>query len=155
LCRGLNLLLGVSAAPVIAPALYLLPLVPLVYIAAITALSAGEVHGGNRATVLAALTGVCAAMAGVPLTAGFRSGTSPLWAAPFLGLLAFRVLRPMWRAYRNPQPKHVFAAVKAGVLSLIVLNSAIAAASMGPLPGAVILALMPIAGLLARSFAVT
>jgi 4-hydroxybenzoate polyprenyltransferase len=155
LCRGLNLLLGISAAPVVAPVLYLLPLVPLVYIAAITALSAGEVHGGNRGTVVTALTAVCAVMAAVPLLASFRSETTPLWAVPFVGLLAYRVLRPMWRACRNPVPKHIFAAVKAGVLSLIVLNAAIAAAWTGPFPAAVILALMPAAGLLARTFAVT
>jgi 4-hydroxybenzoate polyprenyltransferase len=155
LCRGLNLLLGISAALVVPPALYLLPAVPIVYIAAITGLSAGEVHGGNRNTVILALSGVCAVMLAVPLLAGFGGGASPLWAAPFLGLLAYRVLRPMWRAYRNPVPKHIFAAVKSGVLSLIVLNSAIAAAWMGPLHGIAILALMPAAGLLARTFAVT
>ena len=64
-------------------------------------------------------------------------------------------LRPMWRAYRNPVPQHILAGVKAGVLSLIVLNAAIAAAWTGPFHGAVILALMPAASLLARTFAVT
>jgi 4-hydroxybenzoate polyprenyltransferase len=155
LCRGLNLLLGISAAPVVPIVLYLLPVVPLIYIAAITAVSAGEVHGGNRGTIRIALSGVCVVMLAVPGLAGFRSGTTPLWAVPFLALLAFRVLRPMWRAYRNPAPEYVFAAVKAGVLSLIVLNSAIAAAWMGPVHGVAILALLPAAGLLARAFAVT
>jgi 4-hydroxybenzoate polyprenyltransferase len=155
LCRGLNLLLGISAATLVPAELYVLPIVPLVYIAAITALSAGEVHGGSRATVLTALTGVCAVMLAVPLLAALSSGTASLWALPFMGLLAFRVLRPMWRAYRNPEPRLIFTAVKAGVLSLIVLNSAIAAAWMGPLHGVAILALMPVAGLLSRVFAVT
>ncbi|NQV76011.1 MAG: UbiA-like protein EboC, partial [Bacteroidetes bacterium] len=48
LCRGLNLLLGVS---IIAAALhewYFLGIVPLIYIFSITMISQGEVHGLNR-----------------------------------------------------------------------------------------------------------
>ena len=48
LCRGLNLLLGVAAAPAVLPSAWLLAVFPVTYIAAVTALSRGEVHGGRR-----------------------------------------------------------------------------------------------------------
>src|SRR5262249_27569134 len=47
-CRGLNLLLGISAAPGLVTQRWYLALLPVTYIAAITAVSAGEVHGGRR-----------------------------------------------------------------------------------------------------------
>ena len=46
-------------------------------------------------------------------------------------------------------------AVRAGVLSLIVLDAALAAAFAGPLYGAAVLALWPVSLRLARLFAVT
>ncbi|MCC7153791.1 MAG: hypothetical protein IT161_04390, partial [Bryobacterales bacterium] len=49
----------------------------------------------------------------------------------------------------------IFAAVKAGVLSLIVLDAAIAGAHLGVFHGLAVLALMVFAGALARLFAVT
>lgn len=155
LCRGLNLMLGVTAAAVIPVGLYLLPVIPIVYISAVTALSAGEVHGGNRGTVMAAIVAMAVVIVAVPSLAMRTSEASPLWATPFLGLLVFRVLRPLWHAWHNPEPQRIFAAVKAGVLSLIVLNSAIAAAWMGPIHGVLILLLLPVAGRVARIFAVT
>ncbi|MGH9630955.1 MAG: UbiA-like protein EboC [Bryobacteraceae bacterium] len=154
-CRGLNLLLGMSAAAVIPVDRYFLMLIPVVYIAAITALSAGEVHGGSRVIVAVTMVAVIAVIAGVPLLAAFSSGVAALWAVPFLTLLAARVLPALLRAYESPEPTRIFRAVKAGVLSLVVLDSAIAAAYMGPIHGLVILFLMPLAGLLARVFAVT
>jgi 4-hydroxybenzoate polyprenyltransferase len=155
LCRGLNLLLGLSAAALLRPELYLLTFIPVLYIGAITALSAGEVHGGTRGSVLTALISVVTIIIAVPLLAAFSSGIAALWAVPFLALLAARVLPAMYKAYESQDPKHIFTAVKAGVLSLIPLDSAIAAAWMGPIHGVIILSLMPLAGLLARVFAVT
>src|SRR5205814_8011243 len=58
-CRGLNLLLGVSAAPSLVSQRWYLALIPVAYIAAITAVSAGEVHGGKRSTGLLALVLLC------------------------------------------------------------------------------------------------
>jgi 4-hydroxybenzoate polyprenyltransferase len=74
---------------------------------------------------------------------------------PFLALLAWRVLPPFWRAYRDPQPNSLRHAIKAGVLSLIILDAAIAAGYAGPLYGIVVLALLLVAAGIARLFAVT
>ncbi len=55
LCRGSNLLLGVSAVPEIIGERWYLALIPVLYIAAITAISQGEVHGGKKITGVLAL----------------------------------------------------------------------------------------------------
>ena len=48
ICRGLNLLLGISAAPAALQTAWPLALLPVVYITAVTAVSRGEVHGGPK-----------------------------------------------------------------------------------------------------------
>ncbi|WP_135466087.1 UbiA-like protein EboC [Crenalkalicoccus roseus] len=154
LCRGLNLLLGVSAAPAALGGLWLLALLPLAYIAAITAVSRGEVHGGRRGTgwlAMALLGLVLAALLGL----GLRPDYVALAALPFAALLAWRVLPPFLAAAREPAPARIGAAVKAGVLSLIVLDAALAAGFAGPLYGIAVLALLPVSLVLARAFAVT
>ncbi|NJL81449.1 MAG: UbiA-like protein EboC, partial [Richelia sp. SM2_1_7] len=50
ICRGGNLLLGVSILPSMVGESWYLALIPITYIAAITAISQGEVHGGKRST---------------------------------------------------------------------------------------------------------
>ena len=58
LCRGVNLLLGLSAAGTLAvTVLWPVGLVPVVYIAAVTMVSRGEVHGGSRSTLYGAANG--------------------------------------------------------------------------------------------------
>ena len=55
-CRGLNLLLGVAAVPAMIASAWPVAALPFAYIAAITALSRGEVHGGNRAVATFSLS---------------------------------------------------------------------------------------------------
>jgi 4-hydroxybenzoate polyprenyltransferase len=47
-CRGMNLLLGVSIVSLSLQSLYLLGLIPLIYIFSITMISQGEVHGASK-----------------------------------------------------------------------------------------------------------
>lgn len=153
-CRGLNLLLGVSAAPAALGQFWPLALVPVAYIAAITAVSRGEVHGGGGRTGWLAVGLIGAVLAAVAALGIARGGAG--WAAlPFAALLAWRVLPPFVAAARTPQPALVGAAVRAGVLSLILLDAALAAAFAGPLYGLAVLALWPLSLGLARLFAVT
>ncbi len=153
-CRGLNLLLGVSAAPALLGSLWPLALIPVAYIAAITAISRGEVHGGGQRIGWAAVGLVAAVLAALVGLGLF--GPQPAWTAlPFVALLAWRVLPPFVNAAREPQPALIGAAVRAGVLSLILLDAALAAAFAGPLYGAAVLALWPVSLWLSRLFAVT
>jgi 4-hydroxybenzoate polyprenyltransferase len=153
-CRGLNLLLGVSAAPTVLLGAGDIALVPLLYVAAMTLASTGEVSGGDRRTL--ALSGAMIAVA-VMLLALLTHGAQPalLAMAPFALLLVVRVGAPFWTAWRRPAAAQVRAAVKRGVLSIIVLDAAIAAAYAGFLWGLLVLMLAWPAARLSARFAVT
>jgi 4-hydroxybenzoate polyprenyltransferase len=152
-CRALNLLLGVSAVPGLVPQRWPVALLPLAYVAAITALSGGEVHGATRRALAPALA--LFALAGLGLAA-LAAGAPPasLAAAPFLALLGWRVVPALARAWRDPDGPAVRLAVRAAVLGLVPLDAVIAARFAGVLYPLVILALVPAAGRLARAFAV-
>lgn len=153
-CRAANLLLGISAGIPALATRWFLCLIPFAYIAAVTSLSKGEVHGATRARnliPLAIVSGVIAALLLLGLTPGFVC-----WSAvPFIVVLAWRVLPPFARAWQHPSSKTIRIAVLAGVLSLISLDSAIAAGYASILYGIFVLSLSLIAGGIARLFAVT
>jgi 4-hydroxybenzoate polyprenyltransferase len=56
---------------------------------------------------------------------------------------------------KNKDPKFVGKAVKAGVLSLIVMDASVAATFAGWQYGLLVLALLPVSIFLAKSFTVT
>jgi 4-hydroxybenzoate polyprenyltransferase len=154
LCRALNLVLGIAAVPSALAGHWPLALLSLVYIAAVTLVSRGEVHGGKPGTAalaLISLAGVVAALVVVALGAGARSSVALVLTA----LLAWRVLPPFWTVYRDSGPAVIRRAVKAGVLSLVLVDAVISAAYAGPLYSAGVLATAILAGLLARLFSVT
>ncbi|MEO1012743.1 MAG: ubiquinone biosynthesis protein UbiA, partial [Bacteroidota bacterium] len=74
---------------------------------------------------------------------------------PFLILFAFLIFRPLIKAYRSNSPGNIKKAVIAGVLSLIVLNAALAVGFSVWWYGILILLLLPLSLLLAKLFAVT
>jgi hypothetical protein len=154
LCRGLNFLLGLSIAPGALAERWLLALLPIAYISAITLVSAGEVKGGTRKSIAAAAVMVLAVCCAI-LFLGFDPSFRWIWALPVVLILGYRVLPAMRRAYRDPGAMNLRAVVKTGVLSLIILDSAIATGYAGPWYGAAILALLGVAMVLARVFAVT
>lgn len=153
-CRALNLLLGMAAAPAVLAGRWPLALIPFTYIAAVTLVSRGEVHGGKReaaALALISLGGVIIVLAGI--SAG--AGAGQLAALAVTLLLAWRVLPPFWRVYKDPGPAGIRQAVKAGVLSLVLVDATLGAAYAGPLYGAAVLATAVVAAGLARLFSVT
>lgn len=152
-CRGANLLLGMAAVPALMGMHWPLAVLPVAYIGAVTGLSRGEVHGGRRQAAGAALGAISAVIAALALLGATRP--APWWALAMTGLLAWRVLPPLQAAYRRPDAGTIRTAVRTGVLSLVLLDAALAAA-YGGLPFAVaILALAPLAYGLSRAFAVT
>ena len=154
LCRGGNFLLGMSAVSEVLSDRWYLALIPLTYIVAVTAISQGEVHGGDRKTGILALLLLSLVLSSL-LSLTFFDNYVLLAALPFVALLAGRVL-PAWiRATRFPKAELIRGAVKAGVLSLIVLDSAIAAGFAGVIHGLLILGLLPVSMFLAKQFAVT
>jgi len=157
ICRGLNLLLGVSVNSAALVILWPIGLLSMLYIAAVTAVSRGEVHGGRQGIATFALISLGLVLAGLAVTA-LGSVIRPLGqiaSLVLIAVLAYRVLPAYWRVRRNPQPLVIRHAVKTGVLSLVLLDAAIGAAYAGPAYAAVILATGLVAGSLARLFSVT
>ncbi len=149
LCRGLNLLLGMSIGTLGAMALWL-PLIPILYISAITIISRGEVHGTGKEKLYLGigLYGIVFAM--ILIFSGNK-----MHCLPFLLLFGGAVLPPLFKALQSLQPKDIGKAVKAGVLALILMDAALAAGLAGWQYGLVIVILLPISLFLARFFAVT
>lgn len=154
-CRGGNLLLGCSILPSILPQVWYLVFIPIAYIASITLISQGEVHGGSKASGMSALGLINLVTVSLLLLAWFQPSYQLLTALPFVALFAILVIPPFIKAAVKPEPELIRNAVKKGVLSLIVLNSAIAGGFAGISFGITILILLPLSLLLSKLFDVT
>jgi 4-hydroxybenzoate polyprenyltransferase len=163
LCRALNLMLGVSLVPAALTWAWPLGLVPLTYIAAVTIVSRGEVHGGKQPVLRAGLGLLIGVVAALAILAATRGGATDfdgsmaarLWAMALVAWLAWRVLPAFWRAARNPLPVPIRQAVRTGVLALVLVDAAIAASYAGIMNSLAVLATGLLAWWLARLFAVT
>lgn len=153
-CRALNLLLGAAAVPAALMTAWMVALLPFAYITGVTILSRGEVHGGRRETATLSASIVTGVVVAAGLLAA-RSGSHVMIAGLLVLLFGSRVLPAFWRARRDPTPPSIRFAVRTGVLSLLLLDAVIAAVYAGAPVALLILALAPIAWLLARAFAVT
>ncbi|THH41804.1 UbiA-like protein EboC [Neolewinella litorea] len=154
MCRGGNLLLGISLSAAALDIFWWLSFLPVVFIGAITLTSRGEVGGQNRSSIQLAL-GLDTAVA-VALLLLSRWTVFEFWPAlPFLLLWYGMNLRAKVGAIRDNRPPTIKNAVKTGVISLIPLNACLAAGFMGLPAGLVVLALLPVSYGLARYFAVT
>lgn len=153
LCRGLNLLLGISLVPGSLSHYGFLAVIPIIYIGAITMISQGEVHGGKSRSMLIAAFFYLTVIASI-LYISIDHGTY-LYALPFLGIFAILIFPPLARAFRDPVGKNIGKAVKAGVLALIVMNASWVATFDSLYLALVVLLLLPVSILLARLFAVT
>lgn len=153
LCRGVNLLLGISIVPAAVLQLWYLGFVPIIYIAAITMISRGEVHGGKRSTLYGGAI-LYATVTAAVLSIAIMHGTRQLaWVC--LALFLAMVLPPLFRAIRQPVGPRIGKAVKAGVIGLILMNASWAAAFGFPYIAVIIIILLPVSLLLAKLFAVT
>lgn len=153
-CRALNLVLGMAAIPGRAAAAWPLALINGGYIAGVTLTSRSEVSGGGRRTIRAGLVLVAAALAALTAIVAAPAHRS-LAGLALVALLAWRVLPAFWRAGRVATPDLIRTAVRRGVLSLALVNAAIAVAYTGMIEALAILALAAAAVWLARRFAVT
>lgn len=154
LCRTGNLLLGISVIPDMLSTFWPLGFIPLVYVAAITMISRGEVHGKNRNALYGGLVMyvfVICAIGSMPFV-----HYTPVWQVlPFIALLSYMIFPPLIKAIRSQNPKLIGKSVKAAVISLIIVNASIAAAFAGWKIGIIVLLLLPISLWLAKKFAVT
>ncbi|MCG2461855.1 UbiA-like protein EboC [Flavobacteriaceae bacterium F89] len=151
-CRGLNLLLGISILGTLP--YWWFAFVPIVYIASITLISRGEVHGNNKKHIIfaAVLYAVVILLVLGLLYLGDRNLGRVL---PFLAIFAIAVFLPLFKAYRENSPENIKKAVVAGVLSVILLDSAIAVGFSHWWIGVLMILLLPLSLGLSRLFAVT
>jgi 4-hydroxybenzoate polyprenyltransferase len=152
LCRGLNLLLGISILPAAVAHYWPIGLVPVTYIAAITMVSRGEVHGGGRRTLIGAVFMYAVVVIAILIIAIMNDAF--LSALLLLLLFCSMIFWPLRKAVRNPKGPLIGKAVKAGVIALIVMNAAWAAAFGSFYFALCILTLLPLSMLLAKAFAV-
>lgn len=152
-CRGLNLLLGVSIITSALPQWYFLAIVPIIYIFSITMISRGEVHGGNKRNLyIAALLYVI--VAGLIFWFSYLNKNmllSGIIMIPFLRM----IFKPLFKAIQDPIGKNIGKAVKAGVISLILMDAAWAATFSTIYAALIIACLLPLSIWLAKIFAVT
>lgn len=149
-CRGLDVLLGA------APGTWQRAGVPALTVAAhtwtVTALSHGEVSGGDSRLPAATLAGT-AAIAAVPAVAtarGNQRGWRRLLPGVLAGAYAGSYGAEQAPALTEPSAANIRAAVGAGIMSLPALQGSLLASSGAPVAGAAVAAVAPLGRRLAR-----
>ena len=153
ICRGLNLLLGISIITLSLEKTWFVFFVPVIYIASITMISRGEVHGGKKNTLQIAAFFYSLVIATILFLAYRMEQVLP--ALLFLIPFAWFILKPLSTAMKEPIGKNIGKAVKAGVIALILMDAAWAAAFGAYYAAFFIALLLPISLKLAKIFAVT
>lgn len=152
ICRGLNLLLGMSILGSLTH--WYISLVPVVYIFAITLISRGEVHGDNKKHIVWAGFLYAIVILSIALIV-FQKRDNLLVLLPFLLLFGYLIYSPLIKAYKENSPKNIKKAVMGGVLSLVVMNACWVAGFSNWYLALVVLLLLPLSMLLSKLFAVT
>ncbi|WP_091602623.1 UbiA-like protein EboC [Maribacter dokdonensis] len=152
ICRGLNLLMGMSILGNLTH--WYISLVPVVYIFAITLISRGEVHGDNKKHIVWA--GILYAIVILSITLiVMQQKDNLLELLPFILMFGFFIYSPLIKAYKINSPKNIKKAVMGGVLSLIVMNACWVAGFSNWYLALAVLLLLPLSMLLSKLFAVT
>jgi 4-hydroxybenzoate polyprenyltransferase len=150
LCRAFNLLLGMSVYELGVLEHFSVIIIPLIYIAAITLVSRGEVHGGKAITLYFAGF-LFLIVHGSQLYLAEQLEYALVFVLAHF-VLIFRKLRI---AIENPVGKNIGLTVKTGVLTLILMNAAWVSSSGQWIMALFVLALLPVSLGLAKKFAVT
>lgn len=154
MCRGGNWLLGLSVIPAVLNGYWYLGFIALIYIQGITLISRGEVNTANKGTLYSGLGCYCLVVV-LLLGLFFVQGFSFWQCLPFFVLFAGMVLPPAFKAVQKGDPMMARKAVKAGVISMIILDATIAAGFAGWEIGLIILVLLPVSRWIGGYFAVT
>jgi 4-hydroxybenzoate polyprenyltransferase len=154
ICRGANLLLGISIVPSMVSDYWFLALIPIIYITAITNISRGEVYGGSHFNSIVSMILILIVFTAI-LGLGFLKNYHLLAVLPLTVFLAIKVLLPLFAAIREPSSENIRIAVRTGIISLIILNSTFSAGFAGFSYGLLVLSLLPVSTKLAQIFAVT
>lgn len=150
-CRALNLLLGFTVVALPYGNFYIL-IFPIIYIAAITNISRGEVYGNNRkAIIVSVIMYTVVLLAMLYLSISFQK----LQALPFILFFGGFILYPAFKAINTLVPRDIQNAVKMGVLGLIIMNAAWVSIGYGFVWALITLLLLPVSIWLSSRFKVT
>jgi len=141
-CRGLNLLLGMTHATALGgPIAWMAALAYGTYVAGITVASRSETEGGARGSLIAGLVFQMTAILALAAV-GFYGGRFPsadlsrpiipLEGLLVLAVVALAVSLSAARAIERPIPTLIQKYVKTGILSLVWLHVGVVAAVRGP-----------------------
>jgi hypothetical protein len=154
LCRFLNMILGLSIIPATVSSNWIFPLILMIYVMLITALSKLEVKGDGKVKIV--LVSVCF------LVLVFLAGSLPIKGSlpntTSLGLLfifTLVVLWPMGKAIIKPCPENIQGTIKTMVLSIIILDAYFVMGATNGLYALVVLALLIPAFTISRFLYVT
>ncbi|RYD88738.1 MAG: polyprenyltransferase [Sphingobacteriales bacterium] len=153
ICRGLNLLLGISVSGGALNEWYYLIIIPVVYIFSITMISRGEVHGGKKRNLYIASL-LYAIVACTLVFFALRYGRL-LESSAFIIAFLLMIYTPLAKAIKYPIGKNIGGAVKGGVIALILMDAAWAATFSSIYVALAIACLLPISIWLSKIFAVT
>ena len=152
-CRGLNLILGMSIYDSEILEFGHLALLSITYIFAVTLISRGENKGENRWALGISWSLFLFVHLG-QLHYSFKQNQMSI-AAPFILAHAIWLYSNLWKAMKNPQPNLIKKTVKTGVITLIIFNASWVACSGNIFMACITAALLPISLYLAKYFAVT
>ena len=150
-CRGLNLLLGMAMFPEALQYWYV-AIVPVVYIAAVTNISRGEVYGNNKTAMLVSV-GLYSLVLMTMLAFTFQFGH--YIALAFILAFVIMIGTPLKKALKTLVPTDIRKSVKFGVLALILMNASWIAIAGFPYLALGICLTLPMSIYMAKKFAVT
>ncbi|MGB2760789.1 MAG: UbiA-like protein EboC [Maribacter stanieri] len=152
ICRGLNLLMGMSILGTLSH--WYISIVPVVYIFAITLISRGEVHGNNKKHIVWAGILYAIVILSIALVV-MQQKDNLIVLLPFLILFGYLIFKPLVKAFKENSPSNIKKAVMSGVLSLVVMNACWVAGFSDWYLALAVLLLLPLSMLLSKLFAVT
>lgn len=154
LCRGLNLILGMSINPNIEVKYFLIAILPVLFISAITLTAQKETKGKNKLAIgLAMLLDIIIVFGFWIISKHFEFSIKNT----FMFLLLWYLVNTFSKlnAIIRNKPKSIMKAVKIGVLSLIPLNASYVAGFSSVYMALFVLSLLPISLFLSKKFPVT
>ncbi|SFZ90915.1 4-hydroxybenzoate polyprenyltransferase [Flaviramulus basaltis] len=154
LCRGLNLILGMSINPELDPKYFLIAILPVIFVSAITLTAQKETKGKNKLAIgLAMVLDACIVVGFWIISQHFNFSIKNT----FIFLLLWYAVNAISKlnAIVNNSPKLIMKAVKIGVLSLIPLNASYVAGFSSVYIAILVLCLLPISLFLSKKFPVT
>lgn len=154
LCRGANLLLGMSIINEVVFYYWYFGIIPIVFIAAITLTGKKEICGNNKTAIFIALI-LDLLVFFLFVIFGYIVGFKLLYLFPFLLFWYAINFYVKYKALIYNEPIYIQKAVKIGVLSLIPLNACYVAGSLGLIYALLVFTLLPVSFFLAKTFSVT